>query len=281
MTSSATATAGAASKKQQQQLRRPKKSISKKTKNKIKNPSNHKIKSNEKKNAATKTATGTGKKENDVVVVVEWATASQQLTYFLNQYQSANRLQLSSLELHSLKETCIVELCQGPAKDITGQLGEHLKIVFGSSWREVLGGKDLQKGQVEPGSPAVLVISSSALRSLELLRELRSLTKECHAAKLFSKHMKIEEQVSMLKNRVNIGCGTPSRIKKLIDMEALGLSRLAVIVLDMHTDVKGYSLFTLLQVSNQDFATLEQALEKSFVKKRTSKLSCKGKGVCE
>lgn len=38
------------------------------------------------------------------------------------------------------------------------------------------------------------------------------------------------------------------RIKKLIDMEALGLSRLAVIVLDMHTDVKGYSLFTLPQV---------------------------------
>ncbi|KAG5552303.1 hypothetical protein RHGRI_010397 [Rhododendron griersonianum] len=38
------------------------------------------------------------------------------------------------------------------------------------------------------------------------------------------------------------------RIKKLIDVEALGLSRLAVIVLDMHTDVKGYSLFTLPQV---------------------------------
>lgn len=38
------------------------------------------------------------------------------------------------------------------------------------------------------------------------------------------------------------------RIKKLIDMEALGLSRLTVIVLDMYTDVKGYSLFTLPQV---------------------------------
>ncbi|KAG5552294.1 hypothetical protein RHGRI_010394 [Rhododendron griersonianum] len=64
----------------------------------------------------------------------------------------------------------------------------------------------------------------------------------------FSKHMKVEEQVAVLKNRVNIGCGTPSRIQKLIDVEALGLSRLAVIVLDRHTDVKGYSLFTLPQV---------------------------------
>ncbi|KAK4353019.1 hypothetical protein RND71_028537 [Anisodus tanguticus] len=54
--------------------------------------------------------------------------------------------------------------------------------------------------------------------------ELRPLTSECRAAKLFSKHMKIEEQASSLKNRVNIASGTPSRIKKLIDMEALGLS---------------------------------------------------------
>lgn len=37
-------------------------------------------------------------------------------------------------------------------------------------------------------------------------------------------------------------------------MEALGLSRLAVIVLDMHTDVKGYSLFTLPQVRSGFFS---------------------------
>lgn len=44
------------------------------------------------------------------------------------------------------------------------------------------------------------------------------------------------------------------RIKKLVDMEALGLSRVAVIVLDMHTDVKGYSLFTLPQVRSGFFS---------------------------
>ncbi|KAK4855650.1 hypothetical protein QYF36_009374 [Acer negundo] len=42
-----------------------------------------------------------------------------------------------------------------------------------------------------------------------------------------------------------------SRIKKLIDIEALGISRLALIVLDMHVDVKGYSLFTLPQVRDE------------------------------
>ncbi|KAF3580104.1 hypothetical protein DY000_02028604 [Brassica cretica] len=57
--------------------------------------------------------------------------------------------------------------------------------------------------------------------------------------------------VSLLKKRVNIGSGTPSRIKKLIDIEALGVSRLDMIVLDMHTDVKGFSLFTLPQVRDE------------------------------
>ncbi|CAL5378861.1 unnamed protein product [Camellia sinensis] len=40
-------------------------------------------------------------------------------------------------------------------------------------------------------------------------------------------------------------------MKKLIDMEALGLTRLAVIMLDMQTDVKGYSLFTLPRVRDE------------------------------
>ncbi|KAL2506324.1 hypothetical protein Adt_21945 [Abeliophyllum distichum] len=189
----------------------------------------------------------TGAAENDGV---QPEAASLQLSFFVHQYQSANGVQLSSLELESFKDTCILDLCERPAHNISN-LGQHIKVAFGPSWKEVLCGKHLQEGKVDPGNPAVLVISLSALRSLELLRELRSLTKECHPAKLFSKHMKIEEQVSLLKNRVNIACGTPSRIKKLIDMEALGLSRLAVIVLDMHTDVKGYSLFTLPQVRDE------------------------------
>jgi hypothetical protein len=65
-------------------------------------------------------------------------------------------------------------------------------------------------------------------------------------------------QVSLLKKRVNIGSGTPNRIKKLVDIEALGLSRLDMIVIDMHPDVKGFSLFTLPQV-RFGFSTLEQA----------------------
>ncbi|XP_052206575.1 uncharacterized protein LOC127810972 [Diospyros lotus] len=176
--------------------------------------------------------------------------AEDQLRFFVDLYQSANAVRLSSLELNSIDDRCILELSQGLDQSASN-LGEHMKTAFGSSWKEVLCEKQLLEGKIDPGNPALLVISISALRSLELLRGLRSLTRECPAAKLFSKHMKIEDQVSFLKNRVNFACGTPSRIKKLIDMEALGLTRLAAIVLDMHTDVKGYSLFTLPQVRHE------------------------------
>ncbi|GAB2298098.1 hypothetical protein Dimus_032170 [Dionaea muscipula] len=177
-------------------------------------------------------------------------SSSEHLSFFLDQFQSANGIKLSSLELDSFKDTCVVELCKGLDQDASN-LGKHMKYAFGTSWKEVLSDGKLVEGMIDPGSPAVLVISSSAVRSLELIRGLRSVTKECPAVKLFSKHIKVEDQVSLLKNRVNIASGTPSRIKKLCEMEALGLSRLMVLVLDMQTDAKGYSLFTLPQVRDE------------------------------
>lgn len=175
-------------------------------------------------------------------------TASQQLDFFIQQYQSANGIHLSSLELESFTDACILKLSESLPQDVSN-LSEHMKASFGASWKEALCKKELKNS--EPGSPALLTISLSALRSLEILRSLKPFTKDCHAAKLFAKHLKVEEQVSCLKNHVNVACGTPSRIKKLIDMEALGLSRLSIVVLDMHTDVKGYSLFNIPQIRDE------------------------------
>lgn len=195
----------------------------------------------------------TKNKNNNVAVAVEAAattTPSQQLSFFLNHYQSTNKIQLSSLELDSVKDSCILELPPGLPQDAT-TLSEHMKTAFGQSWRHELCDKQILQGKIEPGNPALLVISLSALRSLELYRGLKPFSTECPVVKLFSKHIKVEDQVSSLKNRVNIASGTPSRIKKLIDMEVLGLSRLQIIVLDMHTDVKGYSLLSLPQIRDE------------------------------
>ncbi|KAL6141330.1 hypothetical protein ACLB2K_059620 [Fragaria x ananassa] len=140
------------------------------------------------------------------------------LGWYAKYRKSANHLKLSCLELDSLTNKCIVDMSTD--QDVES-LGKHVKAAFGPSWKEELCDKRLLEGKVDPGSPAVLIISASSFRSIELLRI------------------------------VFIASGTPNRIKKLIDIEALGLSRLSVIVLDVHPDVKGYSLLTLPQVSDE------------------------------
>ena len=207
-------------------------------------------------------------------------TGSEQLRFFVNEFQSAKDVQLSSIELESLKaDSSILELsnCQnsGDTDLDVKLLGGDIKGAFGNCWRQVLCESEVVEGKIPPGSPSVLIVSPSALRSIHLLKGFRFMTKQCSAVKLFSKHIKLQEQISLLKNRVNIASGTPSRfnsvvlnydlfvylfiyilssqpikcrIKKLIDVEALGLSRLQLLVLDIHPDVKGYSLFTLPQV---------------------------------
>ncbi|XVF29323.1 hypothetical protein REPUB_Repub15cG0111000 [Reevesia pubescens] len=194
-----------------------------------------------------KATTVTGNKNNPPPPL---ASPSEQLSYFLSQFQSVNGVKLSSLELESIKDSCILDVSEELGQNVI-RLEKHIKEAFGAKWKEELCEGKLIEGKIEAGNPAVLVIATSALRSIELLRGMRSLTKECRAVKLFSKHMKIDEQVTLLKDRVNIASGTPSRIKKLIDIEALGLSRLSVILLDIHTDVKGYSLLTLPQVRDE------------------------------
>ncbi|KAK9146095.1 hypothetical protein Sjap_005998 [Stephania japonica] len=232
---------------------------------KSKRPNKKKSKNNEEGNEISKSKSKSKSTTPCRVVPAADLSASQQLRFFIERFESSNSVKLSSLELESLKDSCIVEQSQGLDEDLEA-LSKHMKRAFGKSWKEVLCEGKLVEGEVDPGNPAVLVISTSALRSLELLRSLRPLTSECRAAKLFAKHMKVEEQVSSLKSRVNIACGTPSRIKKLIEIDVLELSRLAVLVLDMHTDAKGYSLFTLPQVSGEFWDLYNSNFHQKLVK---------------
>lgn len=181
---------------------------------------------------------------------VELGSSREQLDWFISAFQAATGTQLSSLELQEIPENSMLELSNTMDHNIQN-LMKHVKAIFGPSWEEVLCEGNVVEGNVEPGCPALLIISSSAIRCVEILRGMKTLTTKCHAAKLFAKHIKIEEQVSILKDRVNIAGGTPSRIKKLIEIDALKLSRLSVLMLDMHKDAKGLTLFDVPQVSNE------------------------------
>lgn len=181
---------------------------------------------------------------------VELGSSREQLDWFISAFQAATGTKLSSLELQEIPENSMLELSNTMPHNIPN-LMKHVKAIFGPSWEEVLCEGNVDEGNVEPGCPALLIISSSAIRCVEILRSMKTLTTKCHAAKLFAKHIKIEEQVSILKERVNIAGGTPSRIKKLIEIDALKLSRLSVLMLDMHKDAKGLTLFDVPQVSNE------------------------------
>jgi hypothetical protein len=133
---------------------------------------------------------------------VEGSRAEEKLRFFVDQFEAANGLQVSSIELESLKDTSssILELPQSSDTDLdVKMLGINIKAAFGNSWRQVLCESELGGGgKIPPGSPSVLIISYSALRSIHLLKGFRSITKQCNAVKLFSKHIKLQEQVRSL-----------------------------------------------------------------------------------
>eukprot|EP00731_Ephydatia_muelleri_P032010 Em0023g517a len=100
--------------------------------------------------------------------------------------------------------------------------------------------KKLVKRLEAKGSPLVLVFSVSALREVEMRRELVELAKPHTVAKLFSKHMKVDQQSRFLTSHVTpIAVATPERAQKLLDMDSLNLSELKLIVLDWYwRDIK-------------------------------------------
>lgn len=61
----------------------------------------------------------------------------------------------------------------------------------------------------------------------------------CRIAKLFAKHKKLKQQQQYLKEEpVCIAAGTPHRLLKLADSEALQLKDLKLIIIDVHQDAK-------------------------------------------
>lgn len=179
---------------------------------------------------------------------VQWETPNYQARWLTGVFDSALGSSLSELE-HSppLPEDSFVQLQPERERD-SKNLCAHVKKMFGDPWVDAFCTGEGSASNKEKGSPALLILCSSAARCVELLKGLRSLTKACKPAKLFAKHIKVEEQVKALENYVNIAVGTPNRVKKLIDIGALGLGSLSIVLLDMCEDAKGLTLFTIPQV---------------------------------
>ncbi|XP_027877759.1 protein CMSS1 isoform X2 [Xiphophorus couchianus] len=138
----------------------------------------------------------------------------------ITRYYSDKR---SVIELEELK---LQNSCFLSSNDLTHTLSSYLKQVC-PKWAKI------QKQHSEKSSVVILIVCSSALRTIELLKQLTAFKGEARAVKLFAKHIKIEEQVKLLQKGItHIGVGTPGRISALIDKEGLSLQALRYLVVD-------------------------------------------------
>ncbi|KAH9057129.1 U3-containing 90S pre-ribosomal complex subunit-domain containing protein [Lactarius deliciosus] len=121
----------------------------------------------------------------------------------------------------------------------------------------------LQQRTKSFGAPTLLFLTGAALRAVDVTRALKNKTlqgeKSAGVAKLFAKHCKLEEHISLLKKtKIGSAVGTPGRVGKLLcETDALSVSALTHIVLDVsHRDAKELCLLDIPQTRDEVFRTV-------------------------
>lgn len=119
-----------------------------------------------------------------------------------------------------------------------------------------------------PAHPYAIFISPSALGSLDCIKKCPEFHAGCPMAKLFAKHMKVEEQASLLqKNPICIGVGTPNRILKLAKDNHVYFSNLSHLILDMRKNKKNQTLVDIPEIAADFWSLWESFLKQGVVEK--------------
>ncbi|KAL4656921.1 protein CMSS1 isoform X1 [Arapaima gigas] len=160
----------------------------------------------------------------------------------------------SVIEMEELK---LPDSCFLPSNDLTHSLSSYLKEIC-PKWAK------MQKNHTVKKSVILLIVCSSALRTIELIKQLTTFKGEARVLKLFAKHIKVKEQVRLLEKGVtHIGVGTPGRIKALIEEDGLTLQALRYLVLDWNwRDQKLRRMFDILEVKRDLLKLLETGIIK-------------------
>ncbi|KAI5621411.1 protein CMSS1 isoform X1, partial [Silurus asotus] len=157
----------------------------------------------------------------DVLAASEPAPGSPaDLQSLLQSHFSVTRSVIEQEELN-LPESCFLM-----SNDLTHSLSSYLKEVC-PKWAKV------QKQHTQKCQVVLLIVCSSALRTIELIKQLTTFKGDAKVLKLFAKHIKAEDQMKQLSKSVaHIGVGTPGRLSTLIDKDGLSLQGLRYLVLD-------------------------------------------------
>ncbi|XP_025769295.1 protein CMSS1 [Puma concolor] len=204
----------------------------------------------ETKEDATKTRKRRKKKITDVLAKSEPKPGTpEDLQKLMKDYYSSNRSVIELEELN-LPDSCFLK-----ANDLTHSLSSYLKEIC-PKWVK------LRKNHNEKKSVLMLIICSSALRALELIRSMTAFRGDSKVMKLFAKHIKVQEQVKLLEKRVvHLGVGTPGRIKELIKQGGLNLNPLKFLVFDWNwRDQKLRRMMDIPEIRKEVFELLEMGV---------------------
>ncbi|XP_019382770.1 PREDICTED: protein CMSS1-like [Gavialis gangeticus] len=175
----------------------------------------------------------------------------EDLQNLLNRHFGTKR---SVIELEELK---LPDSCFLPANDLTHSFSSYLKEIC-PKWVK------LRKTHKEKKSVLMLILCSSALRSLELIKSMTAFKGDCKVLKLFAKHIKIKDQMSLLEKGVtHLGVGTPARIKALVEQDGLSLNSLKYLILDWNwRDQKLRRMIDIPEVKKETIDLLEMGVIK-------------------
>ncbi|XP_075398534.1 protein CMSS1 [Tenrec ecaudatus] len=208
------------------------------------------IQPKETKQEATKTKRRKKKKITDILAKSEPKPgAPEDLQKLLKDYFSSSRSVIELEEL-TLPDSCFLK-----ANDLTHSLSSYLKEIC-PKWVK------LRKNHNEKKSVLMLIICSSAIRALELIRSMTAFKGDSKVMKLFAKHIKVQEQVKLLeKHVVYLGVGTPGRIKELVKQGRLDLNPLKFLVFDWNwRDQKLRRLMDIPEIRKEVFELLEMGV---------------------
>ena len=112
---------------------------------------------------------------------------------------------------------------------------------------------------LNPGNPIAVVLCASASRCSDVIANISN-RYHCRIAKLFAKHMKLEDQIETLKSIYPIAVGTPNRIQKLIELGAFSFSQCSTVIFDISLDSKQFHLLSWPETSADTYKLIEDSI---------------------
>ncbi|CZS98229.1 uncharacterized protein RAG0_07032 [Rhynchosporium agropyri] len=191
---------------------------------------------------------------------------SQLLADYVAQRTRKHESDLSNIELEDkyLPATAIEDTTAWSQPRTLSNLPGFLEKFAGNSTK-------LWSASKKNGAPHTIIVAGAGLRAAEIAREMRKFqTKDATVAKLFAKHIKLQDSVKFLRStRTGIAVGTPARLKDLMDDGALQVDRLERIVIDTsHIDVKKRGI---LEMKETQVPLTVWLLQKEFMEKYGTK----------